>query len=77
VADAYQGEDGNHYHRWALCRAPSALDKDSFLHSAKPLPSTTLGEEPPSNLRPAKAALPSTRFQTLDKDFAECRNSGY
>ena len=43
------------------------------LHSAKPLPSATLGKEPPSNPLPVEAALPSAKFRALGKDFAECR----
>ena len=43
------------------------------LHSAKPLPSATLGKEPPSNPLPVKAALPSAKFRTLGKGFAECQ----
>ena len=43
------------------------------LHSAKPLPSATLGKEPPSNPFPVKAALPSVKFRALGKGFAECR----
>ena len=43
------------------------------LHSAKSLPSATLGKEPPSNPLPVKAALPSAKFRALGKGFAECR----
>jgi len=39
------------------------------LHSAKPLPSATLGKEPPSNPLPVKAALPSAKFRALGKDL--------
>ena len=39
------------------------------LHSAKPLPSATLGKEPPSNPLLVKAALPSAKFRALGKDL--------
>ena len=39
------------------------------LHSAKSLPSVTLGKEPPSNPLPVKAALPSAKFRALVKDL--------
>jgi hypothetical protein len=47
----------------------------AILHSAKPLPSVTLGKEHSANILSAKGSLPSTFFRTLGKDFAECRKA--
>ena len=55
---------------FAECRLHSAK---AALHSTKPLPSATLGKEPPSNPLPVKAALPSVKFRAFGKGFAECR----
>jgi hypothetical protein len=43
------------------------------LHSAKPLPSATLGKEAPSKSLTVKAALSSAESHALAKGFAECR----
>jgi hypothetical protein len=42
----------------------------AILHSAKALPSVTLGKE-----HSAKGSLPSAFFRTLGKDFAECQKA--
>jgi hypothetical protein len=47
----------------------------AILHSAKPLPSVTLGKEHSANILSAKGSLPSTFFLTLGKDFAECQKA--
>jgi hypothetical protein len=44
----------------------------TILHSAKPLPSVTLGKEPSANCTSATVSLPSTFCRALGKDFAEC-----
>jgi hypothetical protein len=44
----------------------------AILHSAKALPSVTLGKECSANCTSATASLPSTFCRALDKDFAEC-----
>jgi hypothetical protein len=44
----------------------------AILHSAKALPSVTLGKERSVNCTSATASLPSTFCRALGKDFAEC-----
>jgi hypothetical protein len=57
--------------RFAECLKHSAKpDK----HSATTLPSVTLGKESSANSTSATASLPSTFYQALDKDFAECHS---
>jgi hypothetical protein len=51
------------------CRRHSAK---TILHSAKPLPSVTLGKEHSANISSAKSSLPNTFFRT---DFAECQKT--
>jgi hypothetical protein len=41
-------------------------------HSAKALPSVTLGKESSANCTSATTSLPSTFYRALDKDFVEC-----
>jgi hypothetical protein len=55
---------------FAECRRHSAK---AILHSAKALPSVTLGKERSANCTSATASLPSTFCRALDKEFAECR----
>jgi hypothetical protein len=43
-------------------------------HSAKALPSVTLGKESSTNCTSATASLPSTFYRALGKAFAECRS---
>jgi hypothetical protein len=43
-------------------------------HSAKALPSVTLGKEVSVNRTSTTTSLPSTFCRTLDKDFAECQS---
>ena len=43
------------------------------LHSGKPSPSATLGEEPPANPPTRKAPSPSVENRALGECFAECR----
>ena len=43
------------------------------LHSGKPSPSATLGEEPPANPLTVKAPSPSVENRALGEGFAECR----
>ena len=43
------------------------------LHSGKPSPSATLGEEPPANPPTGKAPSPSVENRALGEGFAECR----
>ena len=43
------------------------------LHSGKPSPSATLGEEPPANPLTGKAPSPSVENRALGEGFAECR----
>ena len=45
------------------------------IHSAKPLPSATLGKEHTAKFWPAKRSLPSGFYRALGKGFAECRHS--
>jgi hypothetical protein len=45
---------------------------EAILHSAKALPSVTLGKERSANCTSATASLPSTFRRALGKDFAEC-----
>jgi hypothetical protein len=47
----------------------------TILHSAKALPSVTLGKEHSAKISSAKGSLPSAFFQTLGKDFAECQKA--
>jgi hypothetical protein len=47
----------------------------AILHSAKPLPSVTLGKEHSAKISSAKGSLPSVFFRTLGKDFAECQKT--
>jgi hypothetical protein len=44
----------------------------AILHSAKTLPSVTLGKERSANCTSATASLPSTFYRALGKEFAEC-----
>ena len=43
------------------------------LHSGKPSPSATLGEEPPANPLTEKSPSPSVKNRALGEGFAECR----
>ena len=43
------------------------------MHSGKPSPSATLGEDPPANPHPAKASFSSAENHALGEGFAECR----
>jgi hypothetical protein len=43
-------------------------------HSAKSLPSVTLGKESSANSTSTTASLPSTFYRALDKDFAKCQS---
>ena len=43
------------------------------LHSGKPSPSATLGEEPPANPFTGKSPSPSVKNRALGVGFAECR----
>ena len=43
------------------------------MHSGKPSPSATLGEEPLANPPTGKAPSPSVENRALGKGFAECR----
>ena len=43
------------------------------IHSAKPLPSVTLGKGRSVNSLSAKTSLPSALYRTLGKGFAECQ----
>ena len=43
------------------------------MHSGKPSPSATLGEEPPANPPTGKASSPSVENSALGEGFAECR----
>jgi hypothetical protein len=45
------------------------------LHSAKALPSATLGKGHSAKKLSAKSSLPSVIYRALDKSFAECRHS--
>jgi hypothetical protein len=47
----------------------------TILHSAKALPSVTLGKEHSAKISSAKGSLPSAFFRTLGKDFAECQKA--
>jgi hypothetical protein len=47
----------------------------AILHSAKALPSVTLGKEHSANILSANGSLPSAFFRALDKDFAECQKA--
>jgi hypothetical protein len=47
----------------------------AILHSAKALPSVTLGKEHSAKISSAKGSLPSAFFWTLGKDFAECQKA--
>jgi hypothetical protein len=47
----------------------------AILHSAKALPSVTLGKEYSAKISSAKGSLPSAFFRTLGKDFAECQKA--
>ena len=57
---------------FAVCSKHTAK---AILHSAKPLPSVTLGKEHSANISSAKGSLSSTFFRTLGKDFAECQKA--
>jgi hypothetical protein len=55
------------------CRCPCitiGIAAKAILHSAKALPSVTLGKK-----HSAKGSLPSAFFRTLGKDFAECQKA--
>jgi hypothetical protein len=56
-----------HYQKQLFCRVSNEK------HSAKALPSVTLGKESSTNCTLAMASMPSTFYRALDKDFAECR----
>jgi hypothetical protein len=45
----------------------------TILHSAKALPSVTLGKERSANCTSAAVSLPSTFCRALGKEFVECR----
>jgi hypothetical protein len=47
----------------------------AILHSAKALPSVTLGKEHSAKISSAKGSLPSAFFRTLGKEFAECQKA--
>jgi hypothetical protein len=47
----------------------------AILHSAKAMPSVTLGKEHSAKISSAKGSLPSAFFRTLGKDFAECQKN--
>ena len=51
---------------------PVALGEGQ-LHSEKPSPSATFGEEPPANPPTGKAPSSSVENRALGEDFAECR----
>jgi hypothetical protein len=51
----------SHYWNRVLCRV-SIHSTKTILHSAKPLPSVTLGKEHSANILSAKGSLPSTFF---------------
>ena len=57
---------------FAVCLRHSAK---AILHSAKALPSVTLGKEHSTKILSAKGSLPSAFFRTLGKDFAECQKA--
>jgi hypothetical protein len=54
---------------FAVCLRHSAK---AILHSAKALPSVTLGKERSANCTSAAVSLPSTFCRALGKEFAEC-----
>jgi hypothetical protein len=54
---------------FAVCLRHSAK---AILHSAKALPSVTLGKERSANYTSAAVSLPSTFCRALGKEFAEC-----
>jgi hypothetical protein len=54
---------------FAECQIHSAKD---ILHSAKSLPSVTLGKRHSAKVPTAKFTLPSVRIRALGKGFAEC-----
>ena len=57
----------------AECQGHSAKPN---LHSAKALPSATLGKEHSANKPSAKTSLPSVFYRALGKAFAECPTLG-
>jgi hypothetical protein len=57
---------------FAECLRHSA---NAILHSAKPLPSVTLGKEHSANISSAKGSLSSTFFGHSAKTFAECQKA--
>jgi hypothetical protein len=56
-------------------RSLPSVSAKTILHSAKPLPSITLGKEHSANISSAKGSLPSIFFRTLGKDFAQCQKA--
>jgi len=56
---------------FAECLGHSAK---ALLHSAKALPSATLGKEQTAKPHPAKGSLPSVVCRALGKGFAECQD---
>jgi hypothetical protein len=54
---------------FAVCFRHSAT---AILHSAKALPSVTLGKERSANCTSAAVSLPSTLCRALGKEFVEC-----
>jgi len=56
---------------FAECLGHSAK---ALLHSAKALPSATLGKEQTAKPHPAKGSLPSAVCRALGKGFAECQD---
>ena len=53
---------------FAVCHSHSAKPTK---HSAKPLPSVTLGKQHTTSTVPANVSLPSVFYQALGKFFAE------
>ena len=54
---------------FAVCHRHSA---NTTKHSAKALPSVTLGKQHTASTVPANVSLPSVFYRALGKDFAEC-----
>jgi hypothetical protein len=59
----------------SLPESRSLPSAKAILHSAKALPSVTLGKEHSAKISSAKGSLPSAFFRTLGKDFAECQKT--
>jgi hypothetical protein len=66
---AREGESTTGISSFAVCLRHTTK---AILHSAKALPSVTLGKERSANCTSATASLPSTFCRALGKDFAEC-----